>query len=74
MTRHEQVLNKIGKQDVYLLNAFEEWAMLIPKTGGGEYPAKFKGGKLYKIARTTKLATDTLLEANEISKEEFEKY
>lgn len=74
MNAIDEIRSKIGKQDVYLLNFFEEWAMMIPKDGSEMYPCKFKEEALYKIAFSTNLACDTLSQANEISKEEFEKY
>lgn len=74
MSKHDDLNEKLGKQDVYLINDFEEWAMMIPKDGGEMYPCKFKGDKLYKIKFSTNLACETLMRSQEISKEEFEKY
>lgn len=68
---------RIGKEEVYLLNDWEEWVLRIPvQSGDGFYFGKFKDGTEYRIKADTNLVAQTMLESKEISKskEEYERY
>ena len=62
---------RLNEGHVYLMNEFEECVM---KHLPGESPkwfCKFKGEKEYTLNHSTNLVTETYLEWNEITKEEY---
>jgi hypothetical protein len=70
---YKAIINKIGKQIVYLLNDFRDVVMKIPKDN--EYfEVKAKDGSEWKVHNTTDLARETLLEGNEITEKEYSEY
>lgn len=62
---YDKILEKLQKgETVYLENSFEDYAMKVTSSG---YFMKRKGGLEYAISPSSKLAIDTLFEANEIT-------
>lgn len=73
MTKYKNIINKIvKKQDVYLKSS-EGCVIKIP-ANNTVYHVKFKNAPEYTIEGTTDLACETLLEANEITKQEYDNY
>jgi hypothetical protein len=70
----EKIRPRIGKQDIYLLNTFDGCVLKIPIQPEVKYAMKFKGGTEYRVEPSANIVYDTLSEANEITKEEYEKY
>lgn len=73
MSKYEDIINKItNREEVYLSNS-EGCVVKIP-VNENVYYVKFKNAPEYTIKRTTILACETLLEANEITKQEYDNY
>ncbi len=72
MSKHNEIVERSITEPVYLLNTFEDIALRTEPPN--KYFAKPKGLYEYPIAYNTDLVVETLLEANEITKEEYDKY
>jgi hypothetical protein len=72
MNAYDKMCSKLGKQTVYLMNSFEGCVMKVQTNG--EYLIKFKGRPEYKVLRSTNIACETLLEANEISEDQYKRF
>lgn len=73
MANHNDISKKLANGSTVYLVSSEEFVMEI-KPNTNKYRVKKKGGAIYEILYSTNLAFETYLEANEITKEEFEKY
>ena len=72
MENYEKIMDKIYRNEiVFLKNEFEEW---VVKFNNGIWYGKFKGGMIYPINETAKLCHDTVLDAVEITEEEYLAY
>ncbi len=71
MKEEERIRRFLGGP-VYLKNEFEGIVLrMIPE---GRYYAKFAGKKEYSIERSTNLVTETWLEWDEITRDEYNKF
>lgn len=70
---YKRIVKKVGKQEVYLYNDFEEIVIRIPIDHLTCY-AKGKGEKEYPLEFTSVLVTDTLIDGSEIDKSFYQKY
>lgn len=68
----EEFDQKLIKQTVYLLNEHE--GIVIRSEPNGDFFAKIKGYKEYKIDHDTDTVYEAILDQKEITKEEYEKY
>ena len=65
---------KLNEGHVYLLNEFEGCVMKHLPGESPEWFCKFKGKPEYTLHHSTVLVTETYLEWNEITKEEYNEY
>jgi len=74
MNAYDKIVQKMhAGQPVYLLNEFHSTVIkCVP--GTTYYKAKHRGGQEYDIERSKELVCETIEEAVEISKEEYEAY
>ena len=72
MSKYDDIIEKSIRQTVYLLNTFEDIAMRAEPDGS--YFAKPKGLDEYEVKHNTDIVAETLLEANEITKAQYDKY
>jgi len=73
MTKHREIVNKIGNEVVYLMNTSHGIVVKIVPLHQNWY-AKNKGGDEYEIHCSTNLACETLMQANQITKYDYESY
>ncbi len=73
MTKQREIVNRIGSEVVYLLNTYHGIAMKIVPLHKNWY-AKPRGGEEYEIHCSTDLACETVLQANQISKYDYESF
>lgn len=73
MSNYKSVISKIGNETVCLLNADQEIVFRI-EPGQEFWYARDKGGREYRMHHSTDIARETLLQANQISQEEYENY
>lgn len=72
MSNWENFLDKFSDGIVYFKNTFEE-AVLKSIPGEGIF-VKLKGGEEFKAKKGSALVADAILEASEITKEEYNTY
>ena len=71
---NEKIFDKLRNgQEVFLKNTFNDAAIRI-EPDNVHYFVKYLGLDEYSISRSHDLVCDTILEANEISKEEYNQY
>lgn len=70
----EKIRPRIGKQEIFLLNTFDGCVMRIPVQPDEKYTMKFKGAEEYQVEHLANIVYDTLSEAKEIIREEYENY
>lgn len=73
MSRFSDILQKIAKQDVFILNDFENIAIRSDYNGQQLY-AKPQGLNEYKIKFAAHIVQEAFMEGKEITKEEYENY
>lgn len=66
-------LSRIGREEIFLLNDYEEMAFRITEDPV-EYFAKFKGEKEFGAKSDSKVLTDAILEQKELTKEEYNSF
>jgi hypothetical protein len=72
---YEEVINKLqAGQPVYLENFLQDIAIKIEPGNPDFYTAKHKDGSYYQLRYDTNLACETLLEANQLTEDEFLRY
>ncbi len=73
MSDYNKVLDKLKKgQTVYVLNDFRDIVVkIVPPGDKTRFFAKTKGGKPYSIEPSGDLACESLLDAVEITEQEF---
>lgn len=69
---NENLLNKIGKETVYMGNTMEE--AVLKSEPQGPYFAKFPGGKEFKVEPKTDIVAGALLEGREITRSEYDSF
>lgn len=67
----KEKLERLSGRVVFLKNEFEGIVLKSTPGTGGKYYVKFAGEKPYEIKHSSKLVTETILEWNEITKEEY---
>jgi len=72
MSKHNEILKRSITEPVYLLNTFENIAMRTEP--GNKYFAKPKGLDEYEVKSSTDIVMETMFEANEITKAQYDKY
>jgi len=73
-TEYEAVTKKMILQPVYFKNVIDK-AVIRSTTGeNGKFYMKRHGGVEYEIAYWTKLVYETVLDANEITRKQYENY
>ena len=74
MSTLDDILTRLVKNPIFLLNEFEGIAIkLLPGENAGTF-AKFKNGSEYQIDNDSTTVNDAMLEGNEMTEEEYEKY
>ncbi|MBN2611392.1 MAG: hypothetical protein JXB00_07545 [Bacteroidales bacterium] len=73
MSDYQKVLGKLKKgQTTYVLNDFRDIVVkIVPPGDKTQFFAKAKGGKPYPIESSGDLASETLLDAIEITEQQF---
>ena len=72
---YSDVIRKLeAGQPVYLENFLHDIAIKIEPGNPEFYTAKHKAGGYYQLKATTNLACETLLEANQLTENEFLRY
>lgn len=74
MTTHIDILPKLKKQVVYLENTLEKIVVKFTPLPNAKVFAKAKGKQEFETNQFTEFITETLLEAKEITKEEYDKF
>jgi len=74
MTTHIEILPKLKKQVVCLENTLEEIVVKFTPPPNAKVFAKAKGKQEFETNQFTEFITETLLEAKEITKEEYDKF
>jgi hypothetical protein len=70
---YQSILNKIGKQTVYLLNDFRDVVVkIMPRNEN--WHVKAKDCTEWDVHYSTDIANETLLEAKEITEKEYNEY
>lgn len=68
----EERSKRITSAPVYLRNTYE--GLVFRSTTEGRFFARWPGESEYEIKRPSNILTDTLLEWNEITEEEYERF
>jgi len=72
---YSEVIRKLESgQPVYLENFLHDIAIKIEPGSPEFYTAKHKDGGYYQLRHDTNLACETLLEANQLTEDEFLRY
>lgn len=70
---YRTIVEKIGKQTVYLSNTFRDLAIkIIPKNDN--WHVKAKDGTEWDVHHSTEIARETILEGNEITEKQYNEY
>ena len=72
MKEYENIMKRLGTENVYLENSFEKIA--LRSEPGNKWFAKTPGALEYELAGSTDLVSDTLREANEITEAQYQAY
>ena len=73
MKNYKVIMNKIGKEVVCLFNVDQEIVIKIEPDQEFWF-AREKGGKEYRIHHSSDIARETILQANEITLEEYNSF
>ena len=74
MSTHRDILPKLRKQVVYLENTLEKIVVRFTPPPDAKVFAKAKGKQEFETTQSTEFITDTLLEAKEITQEQYNKF
>jgi hypothetical protein len=65
---------RLQNETIYLRNEFEDIVLRSTPGEKGKFYVKFPGESEYEIAHSTNLVTETLLEWDEITEEEYKNH